>query len=1103
MVTVLLWQASAFGQATTGSISGRVVDPSGASVGGATVVIINTDDGIKTTARTGEEGEFTETALPPNHYQITIEKQGFSSATTEKFKLDIDQRARFNIKLAVGTVTTDVLVSDSAPVLQLQGADTGQVIGSREIQDLPLLGRDFAGLMLLVPGVVSGSGGNNLNLSVNGQREFSNSVQINGVEVTGNRNNDTNMRPSPDAIEEFKVVTSSYAPEFGRASGGAVIIQTKAGTNDIHGSGYYFYRPTATAANQPFAPPSSSPALQQKNYGATIGGPIKKDKAFIFLGYEGIRNHDQIAYLGTTTPGNQVSFLANGDADLSRLTDPISGNQIPIFDPFFYSSNFYAQQFPGNIIPAGDVSPAGRRILQQLFPLPQNNSFFTNFNVIQPTTLDNNVGNLRADYTFSQNNRVYLTYDAEQGDTTTGDPYGGSIPIHGGGGGDSGDLTGYENHVIGISYDHVFSPTLLNEARVNYFLSTVTQKSLLDGTNLATQFGIQNANIPGFPDTFGFPQIQFQSGPTTGGSTYKPLTFRDQNTGFVDSLSWTRGRHNAKFGYEFRHLHSHPDFSLFPSPYEYFGGSGVAFTSDPTFTFFDSNAYYYNGGSEVADLLLGLPLLVDQGLALTKPDTSANEHSFYLQDYWQVSSRLNFTYGFRYEYQQPYVDANDGEANFDIATKRMNLAGRGPNSRSLVDSNTRDFMPRIGLAFQVFPNTVVRAGYGLFYSPENDAREDILTKNYPFFTQQEFVNSYFDTPATATTPDIPAFQFRLDNGEARATSIAVPTGASSIDMTTVAGASSQTVFSEPKHFPTAYSQSYNFTVQHQIGRATSLEVGYVGANAHHLSYEVGNYNLNQRVSAQLGKIQTLLPIGLSNYNSLQAKLQRSFSHGYSILGSYTWSHALDNGPAPFDLGGGRLPQDPFNIASEYSNSDNDVRHNFVASQIIELPFGRGKRFLAGGSGWMDVLFGGWQLNSITTLHTGTPFNIVSNDSNKTYPGLRPDVVGDPDVSHRTKQRWFNPAAFQVPAGQGTSLIPGNAARNLLYGPGNTNEDVSLFKVLTLPREMKLQIRIEAFNVLNTPHYGNPDANLASGKTFGEITSGGGSRVMQFAGRIMF
>ena len=1092
------------GQATTGSVSGRVVDPTGSVVHGAQISIKDVDTGIITTATTDSSGEFTGTALPPNHYTIIVEAGGFATATVPSFELQIDQKARFNISLKVGSASTDIVVTDSAPEMQVQGAETGQVIGAKEIEDLPLEGRDFSGLLLLVPGVVTGGGGNNLNLSVNGQREFSNSVEINGTEVTGNRNNDTNVRPSPDAMQEFKVVTSGYAPEFGRASGGSVIIQTKSGSNEIHGSGYFFYRPTATAANNPFSAPGTTPSLQQKIYGATIGGPIKKDKWFLFIGFEGSRSQNNYSYLGSTPPINQVSFDAAGDADLSLLTDPYTGNQDPIFNPYFFNANYYSEQFPGNIIPASMVSPAGRQILQNFYPAPENSSFFSNFSVNQLYTDNGNVGNLRTDYTFSQNNRVYLTYDAEQGDTTTADPYAGHIPVAGGGSADSGDLTGFENNVISLRYDHVFSPALLNEAGVSYFLSTVSQNSPIGGTDLATKFGLQNVVIPGFPATDSFPQIQFQSGPTIGGSTYKPLTFRDINWSGVEALTWTHGSHNAKLGYEYRHLNSHPNFSLFPVPYEYIGGAGDAQTSDPTYSFYDGNAYYYNGGSEIADLLLGLPYVVDQGLQLTNASTTANEHTFYLQDYWQVTPKLNITYGVRYEYQQPYVEANNDEANFDTNTLLIDLAGRGGNSRSLVNSNTTDFMPRVGVAYQVSPATVVRAGFGLFYSPENDAREDILTKNYPFFTQQQFVN-YFDFGSYNFI-----MNYYLDTGVPRSTTVNIPSGAASIDLTKVAGGNTQTVYSEPKDFPTAYSRNYNVTIEQQLGNATTVEIGYVGANTRHLSDEVGNYNVNNHLSPNIGKVQTLLPVGLSNYNSLQTKMVHKFAHGYSLLASYTFAHALDNGPAPFDLGkGGNYPQNPFDIPAEYANSDEDVRNHFVASQIIELPFGHGKRFLSHAGGITENVLGGWQLNSITTLQSGRPFNVVSNGNDPNYPGLRPNLVGSASVSHRTIQEWFNPAAFVVPKGQsgstgaGKTLIVGDAPRNFIYGPGYTNEDISLFKVLTLPREMSFQIRIEAFNLLNTAHYDNPNSNYAAGKQFGQITEGYSPRVMQFAGRLIF
>ena len=750
------------------------------------------------------------------------------------------------------------------------------------------------------------------------------------------------------------------------------------------------------------------------------------------------------------------------------------------------------------------VSPGGKQILLNLFPQPLNtspgvNAFYSNFPVNQAYTDNNNVANLRTDYTFSQKDRVYLTYDAEQGDTSTADPYAGHIPVKNGGSGDSGDLTSFENNVMALRADHVFSPTLLNEVGVSYFLSTVSQNSPLAGNTLATQWGIQNVVIPGFPSTNNLPQVQFGTGPTAGGSTYKPLNFRDENLSFVtEALTWTRGRHNAKFGYEYRHLNSHPNFSLFPTPYWYFGGPGQSLTSDPDYGFYDPGSLYYNGGSEIADLLLGVPEVAYQGLQLANASTTANEHSFYLQDYWQITPRLNATYGVRYEYQQPYVEANDNEANFDINTLLVQLAGRGGNSRSLVNSNTKDFMPRLGVSYQVLPSSVIRAGFGIFYSPENDAREDILTKNYPFFTQQAFYNSDY------------YIGYILDSGAPRSTSITIPSGASSIDLTTVPGGNSQTVYSEPTNFPTAYSRNYNLTLEKELGKSTSAEVGYVGANTRNLSYSIGNYNVNNHLSKAIGNVQALMPSGFSNYDSLQAKINRSFQSGYSILASYTFAHGRDNGPAPFDLGkGGNYPQNPFNLGSEYANSDTDVRHHFVASQIIELPFGKGKRFLSNANGFAQAVLGGWQLNSITTLQTGRPFNVISDGENKFYPGLRPNLVGNAKLSHPTTSEWFNVKAFSVPTGQaastnpGATLIPGNSPRNPLYGPGYTNEDLSLFKVLTLPHEMKFQIRIESFNLLNTAHYDNPVSDINAGAKFGTIQGGYYPRVMQFAGRLTF
>jgi hypothetical protein len=563
----------------------------------------------------------------------------------------------------------------------------------------------------------------------------------------------------------------------------------------------------------------------------------------------------------------------------------------------------------------------------------------------------------------------------------------------------------------------------------------------------------------------------------------------------AEAISWTRNRHSLKLGYEYRHLNSHPDFSLFPTPYEYFGGAYAAMTSDPTYTFYQSDAYYGNGGSEIADLLLGLPYVVMQGLQLTNPDTTSNEQTLYLQDSWQSTSRLNLNYGVRYEYRQPYVEANNNAANFDRSSLNILIANRGSNSRSLVDSNKANFMPRIGAAYMIDNATTVRAGFGLFYTAENDAREDILTKNYPFFTQNEYVNSPY------------YFSYYLDTGIPRSTTVNLPSGVSSIDMTTVPGAANETVYSEPKDFPDGYSEMYNLTVQRMLPENLSLEAGYVGGQAHKLSYAVGNYNVSNHLSSEIGKVQTLLPAGMSNYNALQAKAERRYANGWSVLAAYTYAHSLDNGPAPFDLRNSSAPQSPFNLNSEYATSAADLKHNVTLSNQIEMPLGRGKRYLHSAAPLVDALIGGWHVNSIASFHTGTPVNVVSNAGYADYPGLRPNLVAGENLTlphhKRTITEWFNTAAFTSTPGQSNSNpIPGNAGRNLVRGPGYTNVDFSLFKSFSLPETMTLQFRAESFNLLNTPHYDNPNASRNSG-SFGAITSAGGLRIMQFALKIIY
>src|SRR5665213_718883 len=491
----MLWAAgSGWGQATSGSIVVNVRDPQGGLIPQASVEETCHEAGLVNRTESDSTGSSQVNNLPPGHYSVSVYQTGFSPFSTLPLELQIDEKLRVDIALKLGQATETVVASDVVPLMQTQSAATGQVITASDIANMPLLGRDFTDLMLLVPGVVHGEGGNTVNLSVNGQREFGNSIQLNGVEVTGNRNNDTNLRPSVDAMQEFKVVTSDYAPEFGRASGGAILLETKGGSNRFHGTAYEFFRPNNTAASSyAFAKSDVDHAsqLKQHNFGAAIGGRLRKDREFFFFSYEGSQLRNAEMHETTVRALDQVIFLGNGSVDLSRLTDPYTGNQIPIFDPYFYQANYYAQQYTGNIIPASVISPSGKTILTQMFPHPNNsNKFFNNYTATQRIQSPGNTGDLRLDENLSSNDRLTLTYDIAQNEYSAGDPYAGSGTLPNAGGADLGVRYWLENQSIGLSWVRVFNPNLLNELRTSYLVTPLVEHSLLDGTRLADKLGI-------------------------------------------------------------------------------------------------------------------------------------------------------------------------------------------------------------------------------------------------------------------------------------------------------------------------------------------------------------------------------------------------------------------------------------------------------------------------------------------------------------------------------------------------------------------------------------------------------------------------------------
>jgi hypothetical protein len=1128
------------GQATTGQIGGQVTDPTGAVVPTASITITDEDKGVSFAGRSDAAGNYIVVSLPPGMYSVSASATGFTEEKFTHVALQIDEHLALNFKLRVGSVAQSVEVSEAPPILQSQSAEVGTVIGGDAIVDLPLAGRDFFTLTYLVPGVTqlppqSGSI-NSVGASVSGQREYGNSIQLDGIESTTNRTQDYTVDPNVDSVDQFKVITATYNAEFGNAAGGIITIQTKSGTNSIHGDAFEFFRPNYLAAKETLpgvSTPQPASALKRHNFGGTSGFPIKRDRAFFFAAYEGEREKDPYSYVDSTVPFGLINFPGNGSVDFSGLLDPYAGVSSasgpgaaagtidPIFDPVVSVESYGGaeQQFTGNIIPKDRVSPAGLATLLNFYPKPNlagiDNGWFRNFEVYSPTDFNSDKVDARFDQVITDKDRLYAVYHWQGDNQLVTDPYWGHTVVPGGGDADQANKEDYEPQSISVTYDRILSPTRLNEVRFGYLFYPENLYSLLSGTDYSAKYGVGNVTVPDYSATIGYPQIFLADGYLAGGSTYKPYHVNDQNYQITDSLTWSRSRHEFKFGGDLRLLNSHPNFSLFPTGFDYFDSFGYAETANFYYTDIPG-AYNWAGGSDLADLVLGLPTDVDIGLQLTNPHTKSWNLDGYAQDTFKATPRIILNYGLRYEFQDPWTEANNNMSNFDLASGNILVAGRGGNSRALLSPRKDDFSPRFGFDFQLDPRSVLRGGGAFFFSPENDGREDILTQNYPFARQATYTDWVYDGPAGGSSAP---WEYELDSGVARSTTITLPSSGGAIVPSSVVNGNLETTYAINPRMKTGTTASFSLTFQEQLTKSTSLEVGWVGSFARHLSYAIGDINANPASSANnynnllttdLGSIQYLTDSGISGYNGMQVKVTKQTSRNTSFLLSYTWSHSLDNGPAPFNLGhvNGDTPQNPYNLKAEYASGDFDERNNLVFSGAFILPVGKGQRW---GSSWGRIpsaVLGGWRYSPILFAHSGTPVNVTRGTNPASIlPGLRPDVKGDPTIprGQRSIYRWFNTQAFSVPSNiAGSSFLPGDAGRNLVVGPAYVSLDSSLAKDFRIEDRYTLDVRAEAFNTANTVHLGNPNAGFNSG-TFGQINNvlAGTDREAQLAVKILF
>lgn len=1036
-------------QSFTATVRGTIRDESGAVVPGANVTIQNMNKGWARTTTTDSQGDYVITQLPADTYAIMVQLTGFKTEVREGIVLQVGQEARIDFTLTVGQLEERVVVTAGAPLVQSENAMVGNVIDELKIKEMPLNGREFWQLARLAPNVFEPPQNSTLGFrggfNVAGNPEVNNYFLLDGIDNNDETTAQPTHRPSVDGIREFKVLTGIYSAEYGRQSGGQIIITTKSGTNELHGTAFEFLRNDNLDARNFFLR-GPKPELKRNQFGGSAGGPIFKDRTFFFVTYEGLRLTESVARLRTVP----TEKMRRGDLSEIRTTirDPQTG-----------------QPFPNNIIPESRIHRVSRALLE-FWPLPNQPGIANNFAFNGARTQNQNQFSLRIDHKLSSANSLFGSYQFMQ--RRNFEP---SNPLCGDRGLPLFSCTEPERtQHIAIVDTHVFSARFLNEFRIGYnrLRTNRFQDDMVLG-NVVQKLGLPQGGPNGLagPEFFntGVPQVAVTGFATIGGPTNLPQGRRTNTYHVADSVTYTGGSHTIKAGADVKRF-------LFNS----------FFTQD------GRGAFSFNGqftGNAFADFLLGL--LRTTGRAPGEPfsNTYTSQVGFYGQDDWKVSPKLTLNLGLRYELNYPELERVNKFSSFDPATGRVPVAdgrlidvdpqtgnlvtvGKSPLGRRMWRLDKNNLAPRFGFAYRPFADnrTVIRGGYGIFYNQivaGNGLSQ--MYRGIPFRIRQTFTNTPSQIIATWENPFPPG-----------------PSGAGF------------TPHGINPDFPSAYIQQWSLGIQRELHGDMVIELTYLGSKGTHLPLA---YNINQPDPGP-GSIQSRRPyrqwsnitwrdaVGTSNYHGFSLRVERRFSQGLAFLSSWTYSKSIDLGAPPSTSGDGEAGvQDPKNLRAERGLSEFDTRHRFVTSVVYDLPFGRGRRWLSHAPTVVDYILGGWELTGIFTLQSGRPFTVITGrDISNTGATNRPFLVGDPKLDHPTADRWFNINAFSDTLPPGVFAY-GNVGRNTLIGDGVNNLDLGLFKNFDLGEERRLQFRAEFFNVANHANFGLPVRNRSS-SAFGSV-----------------
>lgn len=1073
-VFILLAAWSALAQVDTGAISGSISDGSGAVLANTEVQIIDEASNGRLALKTNGSGFYSAPSLRPGHYTVTATLEGFSSQRRTGITVRVQDHLEINFTLDVGTINTEVTVAAQAPQLESETSSLGRVVEEQAIKNLPLNGRNYIQLATLGAGTSPSRRTTERNTFVaNGARPIQNSYVLDGVDnknkiVGFDSSSAQSIEPVIDAIQEFKVQTSTFSAEFGQSAGAVVNATIKSGSNNLHGSLFEFTRNSFFDAKPYFHPAGQTPQFIQNQFGATVGGPVIKNKTFFFFAWQSTREVNAAPQLAN------VPTLAQRNGEFSA----------PVYDPATTRANptgtgYIRDLFPGNVIPKNRWDPVAAKLLA-LYPAPNlagKNNFFSD----QKETVNNDQYIGRIDHRFSEKDTLFGHYATSWNTNILPAPL--PPPAN-----DPSIVTPGANN-FAASETHIFRANLINEARIGYQETRETQR--INSSRLFDQYGIVGAPdisiVQGLP-TFAITGIATVG--TTGpgnlptpatGSGNLPIDKQGRTIQAADNLSWVRGRHTVKFGFDFQQVTLYANSTLQARPN--FNFTGV-YTQNPQ--------NRPGTGASFADFLLGL---TNDSQVSTRSISESRQHIYqgYVQDDWNITPRLTLNLGLRYELPLPFYETANKYANLILEPGSRygtlldaNNASQAGYRNSFVDPNWHNFAPRVGFAFKLTPKTVIRSAAGIFYGrDENVPVARRPTNNPPYFILSTYTSDQID-PSIVLSQGFPA---------------------NALDPANV---KNPAVNSYLRHSPTPYVQQWNFNVQRELPAGLVAQVAYVGSSAHDLYYPA-NVNLPPPGA---GKIQARRPIQgfaaiyeyapfvSSNYNALQAQLERRFSKGLTFLAAYTYSHSLDNGPSQADNGvGDPGPQNPLNFAAERGNSNFDVRQRFVASTVYELPFGKGKPLLS-HSRLGRAIAGGWQLSGILSLQTGLPFTpVLAFDPTNSGTTARPDRIGDGNLSssRQAPLHWFDTTAFAVPA----PFTFGSSGRNILRGPGQRNIDVGLARSISIRERVGLEFRAEAFNLFNTPQFGLPNATLGVATTGVISTVVNPQRELQLALRLAF